>query len=50
MNDPHRPMNDCGHCWAERNGKPDQQGEWQVTICEECDEEWPCRHADVTDT
>jgi len=40
--DAHRPMIDCGHCWAGRNGQADRNGDWQVVICEECDLPWPC--------
>lgn len=42
MSDLHKPMEDCGHCWAERTGHPDRDGDWGVIICEECDELWPC--------
>ena len=38
----HRPMTDCGHCWAGRNGLADRDGDWRVVICEECDQSWPC--------
>lgn len=40
--DVHKPMEECGHCWAERTGHPDREGDWGVIICEECDELWPC--------
>ena len=49
-NEMHRPMIDCGHCWAGRNNKPDQEGIWGVVICEECDEPWPCTAARDTPT
>jgi len=41
----HRPMVECGHCWAERNGKPDPSGDSEIVICEECDKLWPCPDA-----
>jgi len=44
----HRPMIDCGHCWAARNGLADRYGDWQVVICEECDQPWPCPEASDT--
>ena len=44
----HRPMTDCGHCWAGRNGLADRDGDWQVVICEECDQPWPCSEASDT--
>lgn len=43
----HRPVEDCGHCWAEAHGEPDPRphDRWVVTVCDECDELWPCQHA-----
>lgn len=40
----HKPMLDCGHCWAYRNDIPDldPSGHWEIEICEECDKRWPC--------
>jgi len=38
----HRPVEDCGHCWAEAHGEPDPRphDRWVVTVCDECDELW----------